>query len=176
MAGSLVESLFQPIKRKIFVSFHHGGDQAYYNAFSNAFADEYETITDNSLEDPVDSEDVDYVMGRIREDYIRGTSCTIVLVGEQTWGRKYVDWEIKATLDKEHGLIGVQLPSLRPNAAGTVSVPDRLHDNIASGYALWITWAQLTANAQACGGVIEQANSHDKRLIVNSRSRRLRNA
>jgi len=49
-------------------------------------------------------------MRGIRENFITGTSCTIVLCGAQTHLRKYVHWEIKATLDKEHGLIGVNLP------------------------------------------------------------------
>lgn len=100
------------VRRKVFVSYHHGGDQAYYNAFSKTFHSTYDVITDNSLEREVDSDDVDYVMRRIREDYITGSSCTIVLVGKETYARKYVDWEIKATLDKQHGLIGVQLPTL----------------------------------------------------------------
>ena len=115
------------LKRKVFVSYHHGGDQAYYDAFSRAFCDTYDVITDNSLERKVDSDDVDYVMRRIRENHVTGSSCTIVLVGANTWGRKYVDWEIKATLDKQHGLVGVQLPTLRAGPTGTVIVPDLLH-------------------------------------------------
>src|SRR4051812_21993517 len=103
--------IWPPIKRKVFVSYYHGGDQAYYNAFSTAFCDGYDIISDNSLERRVDSEDINYVIRRIRESYITGSSCTIVLVGKDAWGRKYVDWEIKATLEKEHGLIGVRLPT-----------------------------------------------------------------
>ena len=164
------------VKRKVFVSYHHGGDQGHYNAFSEAFHDTYDIISDNSLEREIDSEDVAYVDRRIREDYVTGTSCTIVLVGTNTWGRKYVDWEIKATLDKGHGLIGVQLPTLGAGPDGTVAVPGRLYDNIQSGYAVWIKWAAITANAQACANYIEQANARDKRLIVNTRDRRLRNA
>jgi hypothetical protein len=163
-------------KRKVFVSYHHGGDQAYYEAFSRAFHDTYDVITDTSLERRIDSEDVEYVMRRIREDYVTGSSCTVVLVGADTWGRKYVDWEIKATLDRQHGLIGVQLPTLRVGPNGTVAVPDRLNDNIHSGYALWITWTAITASAQACASYIEQANARDKKLIINTRDRRLRNA
>jgi hypothetical protein len=164
------------VKRKVFISYHHGGDQAHYDAFSQTFHDTYDVISDNSLERRIDSEDVEYVERRIRENYVTGSSCTIVLVGAHTWGRKYVDWEIKATLDKEHGLIGVQLSTLRAGPSGTVTVPDRLNDNIHSGYALWITSAAITANAQACASYIERANARDKRLIVNNRDRRLRNA
>lgn len=164
------------VKRKVFVSYHHDGDQTYYNDFSRTFHDTYDVITDNSLEREVDSENVDYVMRRIRDNNITGSSCTIVLVGANTWGRKYVDWEIKATLDKQHGLIGVQLPTLLPDANGRVTVPNRLYENIHSGYALWITWSAITGTAQACASYIEQANARDKRLIANTRDRRLRNA
>ena len=175
MAYNLFGSSQQLVKRKVFVSYYHGGDQVYYDAFSKAFCDTYDVITDNSLERRVDSEDVNYVMRRIREGYIAGSSCTIVLVGKDTQGRKYVDWEIKATLEKDHGLIGVRLPTAPITPQNTVIVPDRLHDNVQSGYALWLTWQQITAGAQACTQFIEQANARDKKLIVNTRERRLRN-
>ncbi len=164
------------VKRKIFLGYHHAGDQAYYAAFSQAFHDEYEVISDNSIERIIDSETVDYVMQRIRDLHIAGTSCTIVLVGKDTWGRKYVDWEIKATLEKQHGLIGVLLPTLPINFDGKYTVPFRLLDNIVSGDALWLSWWSITANPDVCAGYIEQANARDKNLINNSRDRRLRNA
>lgn len=165
----------QQIRRKIFVSYHHRGDQEYYNAFSKVFHDTYETIYDNSLERSIDSDNVDYVMRRIREDYIEGTSCTIVLVGKDTWGRKYVDWEIMATLEKEHGLIGVQLPTLPINEQGRVNVPSRLSENINSDYALWGSWQDITSRVQNLSQYIEQANAKSRKLINNSLSRRLRN-
>lgn len=164
------------VKRKVFVSYHHSGDQYYYDDFSSKFYNQYEAITDNSLDRRVESDDVDYVMRLIRENYITGTSCTIVLVGNNSWGRKYIDWEIKATLDKQHGLIGVQLPTLQQNLYGNVNVPARLSDNIDSGYAVWVTWANFTASASSCKSYIEQANGRSKTLIRNSRDRRLRNA
>lgn len=165
-----------PVKRKVFVSYHHAADQAHYDAFSKAFCDTYDVITDNSLEREVDSDDVDYVMRRIRENYISGSSCTIVLVGKDTWGRKYVDWEIKATLDKEHGLIGVRLPTAPVSAENKVTVPGRLYDNIVKGYALWKTWEEITKGTLACAQLIEQANARDRKLINNSRERRSKNA
>jgi hypothetical protein len=124
------------VKRKVFVSYHHLGDQACYDLFSRTFHDNYDVITDNSLERRIDSADADYIRRRISENNITGTSCTIVLVGAKTWGRKHVDWEIKATLDMQHGLIGVRLPTAVMNPQGAVLVPDRLHDNIQSQYAV----------------------------------------
>lgn len=63
-------------------------------------------------------------MRRIRGDYLTGTSYTLVLCGKETPWRKFVDWEIKATLDKQQGLIGLGLPS-NPSLNGKVRVPDR---------------------------------------------------
>jgi hypothetical protein len=166
----------QSVKHKIFVSFHHGGDQAYYDAFSKAFHDTYDVIYDNSLERVIDSEDVGYVMQRIRDKHITGSSCTIVLVGKDTWGRKYVDWEIKATLDKSHGLIGVQLPTAIAGSDGKVSVPGRLYDNIQSGFALWISWQQITAGAAQLRDYVADAKSRNASLVVNNREMRLRKA
>ena len=77
--------LFPPVKHKVFISYHHGGDQPYYDAFTRTFHDTYELVYDNSLERRIDSDDVDYVRRRIRENHIKGSSCTIVLVGAQTW-------------------------------------------------------------------------------------------
>lgn len=174
--GSTLLGTIAPVRHKIFVSYHHALDQAYYDVFSRAFHDTHETVYDNSLEREIDSDDVDYVMRRIRENHIRGTSCTFVLVGAQTSGRKYIDWEIDATLGKEHALIGVQLPTLPVNVNGKVSVPPRLHDNINSGYASWLTWQQVMASAAQLDQYIIEAKAREKRLIVNNRERRLRNA
>jgi antiphage defense system Thoeris ThsB-like protein len=170
MANGLLSGL--QIKRKIFVSYHHGGDSAYYDAFISAFSNTYDVIHDNSVERAVDSLNTEYVIRRIRENYITGSSCTIVLCGAETSSRKFVDWEIKATLDKQHGLIGVNLPTNPINATQTYTVPDRLHDNIESGYAVWIDWAAFTQNVQ---GYIEVANSKSSSLINNSRALKQRN-
>jgi hypothetical protein len=170
-----VPSIPRATKHRIFVSHHHGGDQAYYNAFSNAFHNTYEVIYDNSLERQIDSENVDYVRRRIQDNYITGSSCTILLVGRETWRRKYVDWEIEATLDKQHGLIGVHLPTAPRSANGKITVPGRLHDNIQSGFALWLNWQQITASAAQLERYIAEAKSRSPKLIVNSRERRLRN-
>lgn len=173
MANGLLSGL--NVKRKVFISYHHGGDRAYYDAFINAFSNTYDVIHDNSVERAVDSANPDYVIRRIRENYITGSSCTIVLCGAQTPYRKFVDWEIKATLDRQHGLIGVNLPTNPMTAESKFVVPDRLHDNIESGYAIWTNWGSFTQSVQAVQGLIEQANSKSALLINNSRALRQRN-
>src|SRR5262249_16683870 len=99
-------------KRRVFISYHHGNDRVYYDLLSRTFCDQYEVFHDTSLERAIDSDNVDYVRWRLAEKCITGSSSTIVLVGRDTWGRKFVDWEIDATLEKQHGLIGVMLPAI----------------------------------------------------------------
>jgi len=157
-------------KRSIFVSYHHGGDKPYYDAFSKLFVDTYQVVQDNSVEREIDSDNSEYVIRRIREEFITGSSCTVVLCGTETPRRKFADWEIKATLDKEHRLIAVRLPS-NPRFV----VPERLMDNVTSGYTVWTTWEQLIAQPTTLPALAEQANARNKALIQNQRELRTRN-
>jgi hypothetical protein len=163
----------KPTRPKVFVSYHHGGDQTYYDEFSRFFHDRYETVRDNSLERIIQSDNTEYVMRKIREEFIAGTSCTVVLIGAQSHERKYIDWEIKATLDKNHGLVGIVLPTHRQNEFGQIVVPHRLHDNVQSGYAVLTEWTSLTV--QALTQAINSATSKSSLLIRNLHPMRVRN-
>ncbi len=163
--SEFLKQLGLPEKRKIFVSYHHAGDQAYYDALAK-MCDDCDFLTDRSVSRLIKSDDPEYQERRIREEYMSGTSVTLVLCGAQTYQRKFVDWEIYATLYKEKGLIGVRLPLVVPDPmTGKVTVPFRLHTNIESGYALWRTWQALSAaNLRSW---IEEALNKDKSLIQN---------
>jgi hypothetical protein len=70
------------------------------------------------------------VRRRIREKYLSDSTVTIVLLGNCTWARKYIDWEISASLrnspvNRRSGLLVYPLPS-RNNSA---RLPDRVKDN-----------------------------------------------
>ena len=158
-------------RRKVFVSYHHRNDQYYYNEFSRVFHNGYELISDTSLERQIDSADANYVMRRIRESHLSGSSCTIVLCGAATPRRKYVDWEILASLGQQMGIVAVGLPTIEAYPNGGTAKPLRLQDNIDSGYAQWTNWATLVARPDALAASIERALSCSKRLIVNSRNR-----
>lgn len=172
---SQFSSAWKPVRRKIFVSYHHGGDQAYYDDFSSVFHDQYEAITDNSLERRVDSASAEYVMRRIREHHLNGSSCTLVLCGLRTPERKYVDWEIQASLNQQMGLVAILLPSITVWENGGTNKPARLQDNIDSGYAQWLWWNDAISNPQVLLGKIEAANASPSHLIRNDRVRMVRN-
>lgn len=163
-------------RRKVFISYHHAGDQAYYDAFSAAFHDKYEVFFDNSLDRARDSEDDGYILRYIRENHLTGSSCLIILCGADTWRRKYVDWEIKAALDQQMGVLAIQLPTLMPAiTGGGVNVPGRLVDNINSGYAVFVHWQTAIKTMQGLSDLIEASLGQSKNLINNSRERRQRN-
>jgi hypothetical protein len=157
-------------KRRIFVSYHHGRDRNYYDFFSRKFSEEYEVIHDNSVRREINSDNAEYVIRAIRERFINGSSCTIVLCGRDTPYRRFVDWEIKATLDDEDGLVAVILPDVRQGTNGYAVFPERLQDNIFSRYAPWISWdALIQSGAARLVSLIQYAISTKKSLIDNSR-------
>jgi hypothetical protein len=162
-------------RRRIFISFHHRGDQNYYEEFSRTFHDRYEAITDNSLERRIDSADFGYIMRCIRENHLKGSSTIIVLCGQETPKRRYVDWEIEASLDQRMGLVGILLPTLQTFANGGTAKPGRLQDNIDSGYAEWAWWDTIRSNPGVLATLIERANAKSSALIRNARVRMSRN-
>ncbi|MBR0911481.1 TIR domain-containing protein [Bradyrhizobium japonicum] len=162
-------------RRRVFVSYHHRGDQAYYDEFSSSFHDRYEAITDNSIERRIDSSDFGYIMRCIRENHLKGSSCTVVLCGRETPKRRYVDWEIEASLQQQMGLVAVLLPTIERFPNGGTAKPDRLQDNIDSGYSVWVWWHALLANPEQLPLLVEAANGKSKRLILNNRQRMSRN-
>ena len=132
------------VRHRCFVT-HHAANatavKAFVNDFSGVFTATTVGITD--ADDFIDSDDSDYVMRRIREDYLTDTTVTIVLIGECTKARKYVDWEIASSLrndpiNRRSGLLGINMKSF-----GTQGLaPLRLEDNYdskdpASSYALY---------------------------------------
>lgn len=103
--------LLSSVRRKVFISYHHANDQHYYNEFSRFFSGSYDIFYDNSLDRRIDSTKSEYVNRKIREDYIVGSSATIVLCDSETFKRKWVDWEIHATLYHRHCLLEIILPT-----------------------------------------------------------------
>jgi len=162
-------------KRNVFVSYHHENDQRWADHFRKIYSDQYDIFYDASLDEEVDSDDPDYINRIIREDYIAGSSITIVLCGAETYKRRFIDWEIYSTLHHEHGLLGIALPTAVKGLGGRTVVPSRLHDNVESGYAHWILWP---ATGVILKSAIEVAisKSSQTRLIRNGREKMKRSS
>lgn len=79
---------------------------------------------DRHLLDPVDSTNDKYIQQRIREE-IRGTSTTVILVGENTKDSDWVDYEIDRSLKEGNGLVAVKVN----DSITDEDVPDKLKEN-----------------------------------------------
>lgn len=121
------------IRRKCFISYHHV-DEVEVKRFIDTFDTLHNLFIHRILgtmnDDIVNSMDTDYVMSRIRSEYLKDSTVTIVLVGRCTWARRYIDWEIQSSLRQgaartPNGLLGIVLPS----AVGAVKTPERLQMN-----------------------------------------------
>ena len=105
---------------RVFISYHHENDQCYKNYLVN-IGSQYKIFLNYS----VDTGDIsDYlsdeaIREKIRDEYLRDSTVTIVLVGLETKGRKHVDWEIYSSMidgkvNKKSGILVANLPSTEP--------------------------------------------------------------
>ncbi|MCB1909014.1 MAG: TIR domain-containing protein [Rhodocyclaceae bacterium] len=129
-----MSGLLSLVRRKVFVSYHRADEQEvqhFIKWFDHA-ADAFiaRGIGSGMAGDVIDSKNSDYIMGRIRSLYLSDSTVTVVMIGNCTWSRKYVDWEVQASLrsgglSPPNGLIGIRLPSYHGNA-----YPRRLNLNL----------------------------------------------
>lgn len=135
-------------RHKVFISYYHKDDQYYRNRFEKLFGHLFlnKSVEPREIDTDVSTE---YIKRLIQQNYIEDSSVLIVLVGSKTYGRKHVDWEISAALNKKvggySGLLGLCLPT-HPNYQDTTYnaaiVPPRLVDNLKSGYAKFYNWTE----------------------------------
>lgn len=101
---------------KVFISYHHCNDQDYKDDLVK-LARQHRIFINKS----VDTEDIDdslpdeRIREIIRDEYLRDSTVTIVLVGQDTKRRKHVDWEIYSSMfdgkvNKKSGIVVVNLP------------------------------------------------------------------
>ena len=106
---------------KVFITYHHYNDQEYKEALL-ALNENHKIFVDKSVHTGGISDDLESQSIRriIRDNYLRDSTVTILLVGTKTWGRKHVDWElyssmIDGSVNKKSGILVVNLPSTGTN-------------------------------------------------------------
>lgn len=172
-------------RRKCFISYHHA-DEAEVERFIQTFDHDRDVLIARGIGasmsgDIINSTNEVYIKSQIRERYLRDTTVTIVLVGRETWGRKFVDWEVGASLRNTttasaSGLLAITLPSAADYFGK--KLPARVEDNVngETGYAKW--WKYPTSGA-ALADLIETAyaaRTERAEQRSNSRPLRMRNA
>ena len=102
---------------KVFISYHHANDQTCketllrLNQTHRIFIDA--SVDTGDINDELSDESI---RQKIRNEYLRDSTVTIVLVGLETKKRKHVDWEIyssmfNGTVNKQSGVLVINLPS-----------------------------------------------------------------
>ncbi len=106
---------------KVFISYHHVNDQTYKEHLLT-INNRYDIFQDYSVDtgDISDKMDDSSIRELIRDEYLRDSTVTIVLVGAETKNRKHVDWEIYSSMhdgkvNKKSGILVVNLPSINCN-------------------------------------------------------------
>ena len=103
----------------VFVSYHHYNDQAYKNALIE-YGKNFGVFIDKSVDtDEIPEHLSDQaIRERIRDEYLRESTVTILLAGTETKGRKHVDWELYSSMfdgkkNKKSGILVINLPSVQ---------------------------------------------------------------
>lgn len=162
------------VRRKSFISYHQA-DLPAVDRFTERFGPRNFIKRGITLpEEVIESSNTDYVLRKVREVYIRDSTVTIVLIGPCTWSRRFVDWEIQASLRPAgglaNGLLGICLnPNARP------PLPPRFKLNRDSGYARYHYYPPNIATLAEWIEDAYQARERRARLRRNPSSRFLRN-
>jgi MTH538 TIR-like domain (DUF1863) len=172
-------------KHKTFLSYHHANDEHYKIAFQKLFSDIHDIMIPWSVEigdiDP--NHKTEIIRQKIRDEYLRDSTVTVVLIGNQTWQRKHVDWEIATSIratsnNPRSGLLGIFLPSYTLGTDDTYNpytIPPRLHDNVTCRFATLHKWSNNPEEVQrwihAAFERREKINPNNTRsLFVNNRA------
>jgi hypothetical protein len=94
--------------RKCFISFKTEDAEYKESILNHPYLD----IVNKSLKEPIDSEDEEYIMQKIRSDYLADSTVTIFLIGERSSEvlgydeQKYIKRELQGSLyDSEKYLV-----------------------------------------------------------------------
>ena len=144
--------------RNCFISYHHDYDQEYLEELRSYYSGQ--NLLDYSLKQDIGHLSDTTIYKHIRQK-ISKTSVSIVLIGERTGDRWWIDWEIYASLrttqsSTPNGLLGIYLPENK------VIVPERLQLNIESGYAVTMDWDGITPSKLERSISIAYSNRRNK--------------
>lgn len=102
---------------KVFISYHHENDQVFKDELIR-FGKDFSGFIDKSVDTGDISENLtdQAIRVKIRDEYLRDSTVTILLVGLETKRRKHIDWEIYSSMfdgvrNKKSGILVINLPS-----------------------------------------------------------------
>jgi len=105
------------MRYKVFISYHHANDQWYKEELLRLNSI-YDIFIDASVDTGAIDDDLppDTIRQKIRDEYLKDSTITILLVGTETKNRKHIDWELYSSMyngqiNKQSGIIVINLPS-----------------------------------------------------------------
>jgi hypothetical protein len=118
--------------RKVFYSFHFDGDCQRAAQVRNIGAIEGNTpIKDNDWEALKKTGDA--AVERWIADQLYGRSCTVVLIGSGTAGRKWITHEVMETWNEGKGIVGVRVHGLKDLSGSTSTKGGNPFDYVTFG-------------------------------------------
>lgn len=104
------------MSRKVFYSFHFAPDSWRASQVRNVgIVEGNQPVSDNDWEDV--KEGGNEAIQKWIDNQLYGRSCTIVLIGKDTAGRKWIKYEIEKSWNDGKGVVGVYIHNLK-NANG----------------------------------------------------------
>lgn len=134
---------------RCFISFKKE-DEAYKKEIQRWVDDNKVDMIDKSLDTPIDSDDEEYIMQKIRADYLSDSTVTIFLIGLRSaenfgwFEQRFIKRELQASLyngkgNTRNGILGVVLPNMTNYIYKGTSLCDSLIINsclIASAFVI----------------------------------------
>lgn len=156
--------------RRTFFSFHYGRD--IWRASNVRNIGSIDPVARSGFSDASLWEEAkkkgDPAIRRLILDGLKNTSVTVVLIGAETAGRRWVKYEIEQSIDRGNGLLGVRIHTLEDQHGNTDiagAIPKALSDGGYPVYGwdrsrlgIWVEKAAVAAgklclahNRQYCG-------------------------
>ena len=128
---------------RVFISHHHDNDQWHKEELVK-FGEQNKIFIDQSIETDDIDEDLpdETIRTKIRDEYLKDSTVTIVLVGTETRRRKHVDWEIYSsmydgTVNKRSGILAINLPTISDELVSTAH--GKAEKNLFPDITSWVS-------------------------------------
>ena len=157
------------MSHKCFISYN-AADKDAVDKFCEKFSGSFIRRGLKMEDDIIDSTNTDYVMQRIRSLYLKDSTVTIVLIGKCTWARRFVDWEVQASLRNPadgypNGVVAIQLWD------SYQTLPNRVNLNVKSEYSKFYKHPKSSASLENMINEAFDARFDKQNLIDNPRDR-----
>jgi hypothetical protein len=130
--------------RRVFHSFHYKNDVYRVAQVRNMGVIEGQRLLSSNDWEAVKKKG-DSAIKKWIDEQMKGRSCVVVLIGSQTAGRKWVDYEIENGWNRDKGLVGVYIHNLKDRSGSQSSKGA----NPFSGFNLKSTGTSLSSIVKA---------------------------